>query len=251
MKKSIKILSLILLVLYAFTCSLSSQTLSGNQILKKAEETILAPRSTVADAEMILIDKRGKKKIRKVRMWTKGKKKRVVKFLSPADVKGVGFLVLSDNEMYLYMPAFKKIRRIASHVKHQSFMGTDFSYDDISSYEYTKHYTAKLIKETEKAYILEARRKKGSDKEYDMLKLWIDKTSFLPLKVEMYKKKKLKKVMENKKIEKIGKYWMATHVIMVNKKKKHKTELKLTNIKFDTAVKSSIFTKRFLKRRIR
>jgi len=249
--KRFKILSLILLVLSAFTYSLAAQTLSGNQILKKVEDTMLAPKSTVADATMILIDKKGKQKVRKVKMWTKGKKKRVVKFLKPADVRGVGFLVLSDNEMYLYMPAFKKIRRIASHVKHQSFMGTDFSYDDISTTEYTKHYTGKLLKEIDKEYIIEAKRKKSSDKEYDKLKMWVDKTSFLPTKVEMYKKNKLRKVMTNNKIEKIGKYWMATDIVITNVKKKHKTRLNLENLKFDKAVKSSIFTKRFLKRSVR
>ncbi len=249
--KRFKILSLILLVLSAFTYSLIAQTFSGNQILKKVEDTMLAPKSTVADATMILIDKRGKQKVRKVKMWTKGKKKRVVKFLKPADVKGVGFLVLSDNDMYLYMPAFKKIRRIASHVKHQSFMGTDFSYDDISTTEYTKHYTGKLLKETDKEYIIEAKRKKSSDKEYDKLKMWVDKTSFLPTKVEMYKKNKLKKVMKNNKIEKIGKYWMATDIVMTNVKKKHKTAFKLENLKFDKAVSARIFTKRYLKRGVR
>jgi len=249
--KRFKILSLILPILCTFTYSLIAQTLSGNQVLKKVEDTMLAPKSTVADATMILIDKRGKQKIRKVKMWTKGKKKRVVKFLFPADVKGVGFLVLSDNDMYLYLPAFKKIRRIASHVKHQSFMGTDFSYDDISTTEYTKHYTGRLLKESDKEYIIEAKRKKTSDKEYDKLKMWVDKTSFLPTKVEMYKKNKLKKVMVNNKIEKIGKYWMATDVVITNIKKKHKTRLKLENLKFDKTVPGSIFTKRYLKRGVR
>ncbi len=249
--KVLKISNLILITICAFTFSLVAQTPSGNQILKKVEETMLAPKSTVAEATMILIDRRGKQKVRKIKMWSKGKKKRVIKFLSPADVRGVGFLVLSDNEMYLYMPAFKKIRRIASHVKHQSFMGTDFSYDEIGTTEYTRHYTGKLLKATEREYIIEANRKKSSDKEYDKLKMWVDKTSFLPVKVEMYKKNKLKKVMINKKIEKIGKYWMATDVVITTVKKKHKTRLKLENIKFDKAVPDSIFTKRYLKRRVR
>ena len=130
-------------------------------------------------------------------------------------------------------------------------MGTDFSYDDISTTEYTKHYTGKLLKETDKEYIIEAKRKKSSDKEYDKLKMWVDKTSFLPTKVEMYKKNKLKKVMKNNKIEKIGKYWMATDIVMTNVKKKHKTAFKLENLKFDKAVSARIFTKRYLKRGVR
>ncbi len=57
--------------------------------------------------------------------------------------------------------------------------------------------------------------------------------------------------MINNKIEKIGKYWMATDITMTDIKKKHKTELKLSNIKFDKSVPSKIFTKRYLKRGVR
>ncbi len=246
-----KNLKFIVFVVLAIFIPAVLSAITGKEILDKSEAVMKAPKSVVSDAVMVLIDKRNKKKTRKIRMWSKGSKKKVIKFLSPADVRGVGLLVLSDNDMYLYMPAFKKIRRIASHVKHQSFMGSDFSYDEIGSTEYAENYTAKLVKETDTEYIVEAVRKKNSDKQYNKLKLRIDKQSFLPLKIEMYKKNKLRKVLINNKIEKIGKYWMATDIMIEDIKKKHKTNLKLTNIKFDKSVPSRIFTKRYLTKSVR
>jgi hypothetical protein len=57
---------------------------------------------------------------------------------SPASEAGIAFLSLPDDLMYLYMPAFGRERRIASHVKNQSFAGTDFSYEDMEAREYAQ-----------------------------------------------------------------------------------------------------------------
>jgi outer membrane lipoprotein-sorting protein len=184
-------------------------------------------------------------------MYRKGSKKRLIKFLSPADVKGVGFLVLSDNDMYLYMPAYRRIRRIASHIKNESFMGSDFSYDDIGTSEYTKHYNAKLIKETSDYYVLECRKKPSSDKEYTKLVMKVDKKTFLPLEVKFYKGGNVVKRSRMVGIRKVGKYYTPSKIIMEDLKTGHKTELILQTIKYDIGLRNSIFSKRYLKKRER
>ncbi|NIM57731.1 MAG: outer membrane lipoprotein-sorting protein, partial [Candidatus Aminicenantes bacterium] len=82
---------------------------------------------------MVLIDKNGKEKDRDAVMLQKGSEKRMIKFLSPADQKGIAFLDLPNDMMYLYLPAFKKVRRIAAHIKNQKFAGTDMTYDDLGT----------------------------------------------------------------------------------------------------------------------
>ncbi|KKK47176.1 hypothetical protein LCGC14_3157830, partial [marine sediment metagenome] len=110
---------------------------SGNEILKRTEEAINAPRDRTVKEKMTLIKADGTRKKRTILFYQKGSDKRLILFLLPADVKGVGFLSLSEDRMYLYMPAFRKIRRIASHIKNENFMGTDFSYEDMAETEYT------------------------------------------------------------------------------------------------------------------
>ncbi len=222
---------------------------TGDKILKKVEDAMNAPNDRIANINLTLIDKDGDSKVRKIKMWQLGKEKRLIRFLSPADVKGVGFLVFSDNEMYLYMPAFKKIRRIASHVKNESFMGTDFSYNDIGKCQYTKDFTAKIEKETEKEYVLKLTPTPKSDIDYAKLIMRVNKTHYIPSKVEYYSKKgTVLKVMENEDTEKIDGYWTPKKVTMKNLKIQHSTVMELGIVTHDTGLEASMFTKRMLKR---
>ena len=74
--------------------------------------------------------------------------KRLVEFSAPGDVRGTRVLVLKRNQMYIYLPAYDKVRRVASHVKGQGFMGTTFSDEDMSTSIYAPHYDAAITSET-------------------------------------------------------------------------------------------------------
>jgi len=222
---------------------------SGDEILKRVEDATNAPKDRTASVKLTLIDKDGDSKVRQIKMWQLEKEKRLIRFLSPVDVKGVGFLVLSDNEMYLYMPAFKKIRRIASHVKNESFMGTDFSYNDIGKCQYTKDFTAETKEETEEEYVLELTSTPKSDVDYAKLIMWVDKAHYTPSKIQFYNKKgTLLKVMENEDTKKIDGYWTPGKITMENLKTGHKTIMELATVVHDTGLKEDMFTKRMLKR---
>jgi outer membrane lipoprotein-sorting protein len=231
-----------------FTLSLIL-SLNGNEILQKVEEVLNAPQDRVAKVKLTLIDRDGNTKIREIKMWQKGRDKRLIKFLSPADVKGVGFLVLSDEEMYLWMPAFSRIRRIASHIKHQKFMGTDFSYNDIGKSRYTSYYNAKLIKETERIYLLELTPKPDADVAYSRLVMKVSKENWIPIEVGFFDKKLKKiKVMRNERNEEIDGYWVPTRIVMEDLEENHKTVMELIEVQHNLGLSDKIFTKRYLKR---
>ena len=242
--------------------------LTALQILRKSDSVVNAPKDQEITLEMILIDRRGKEKKREAKMWQKGSEKRMTKFLSPVDVKGLGFLDLPDDVMYLYLPAFKKIRRIASHVKNTSFAGTDFTYDDMASINYADEWGPKLMgskKEVElgpavkkgtlvtkefDCYLLQLTPKKGVKKDYSKLVMWVRKDNFYPVRIEHYSKKgKLWKVMRRRKVEKEGKYWIAKEAEMSDLKKEHKTKMLIIEVKFDQGLKDELFTQRYLKRK--
>ncbi len=234
----------------ALSLSITTYALTGDEILKKVDQTANAPKDKVATLKMILVDKKGNTKERELTMWQKGDQKRLIRFLSPADVKGVGFLSLTDEKMYLYMPAFKKIRRIASHIKNESFMGTDFSYDDIAQTKYADDYTAQILEETETHYVLELSPRPKSDADYSKLKMWVDKKTYVYDKMEYYNKKgKLQKVLTARKIKQVDGYWTQQDMEMHDVKKEHKTTMLFTNMQHDTGLEDKLFTQRYLKRR--
>jgi len=75
--------------------------------------------------------------------------KRLVEFLAPGDMKGTRVLSLSHNQMYVYLPAYNKVRRVASHVTTQGFMGTTFSHADMATSRLGEVYTGSVTAETE------------------------------------------------------------------------------------------------------
>jgi len=231
------------------TFALSIYAQDAQSILTKADAVINAPKDMHQFSRMILIDKDGDEKVRKSEMYQKGDDMRLVRFLSPADQKGIGFLSLPDDVMYLYLPAFHKIRRIASHVKNENFAGTDFSYDDMSSFKYAEEYNAKLLENKDDVYVLELTPKPGVEKDYSKLIIEVRKDNFYPVKIAHYDKAgNLWKVMERKKIEKIGNYWVSMEMEMKDLKKNHSTKMITDKIEFDTGLSDKVFSKRNLKK---
>ncbi len=244
-----KLISLIMVLIMSWAISVAAQELSALDIVKKSDATVNAPKDQYLDSKMILINKNGDQKVRKTVMYQKGDEKRLIRFLSPADQKGIGFLSLPNDINYLYLPAFHKVRKIASHVKNQSFAGTDFSYDDMSSFKYAEEYDPKLLETTEENYVLELTPKANLKKDYSKLKMLVAKESFYPVKIEHYDKAgNLWKVMVREKVVKKGEYWVSLKMEMKDLKKQHSTQTLIEKIELDTGLSDNVFTKRNLKK---
>jgi len=222
-------------------------SITATDILDKIDATMNAPKDREAKMVTLVIDKNGREKKRETVMWQKGDK-RLIRFLSPAEDRGVGFLSLTNEKMYLYMPAFNRIRRIASHIKKNSFMDTDFSYDDLSSSNYKEKWTAQITAQDDSIFTLKLLPQKNNNTDYSYAIMIVKKGDFLLKQIEFYKGEKLAKKMVMKGYKKIGKYWSAAEMEMVNVAKNHKTIMKLRDVKFDQGLSNNIFTQRFLKR---
>ncbi len=245
---------LFFLVAFLFICqpeelNAEELTLTASQILEKCDDVINAPTDQDLRIKLILIDKKGKEKMREMSMLQKGNDKRMVKFLSPADQRGIAFLSLPDDIMYLYLPAFKKIRRIASHVKNTKFAGSDFTYEDMEAIRYSKKYIPELLKKEENHYVLQLKPREGVKTDYSKLVMWVRMDNFYPTKIEHYNKgDKLYKIMISKKIEKVNGYWISKEYEMEDLKAEHKTRMMILDVKFDSGLSDDKFTKRYLSR---
>jgi outer membrane lipoprotein-sorting protein len=226
--------------------------LTGDEILKKAEDAMNAPQDRAATQKMILVKADGSEKQRDLKFYQKGSDKRLVVFLSPEDVKGIGFLSISEEQMYLYLPAFRKVRRIASHIKNEDFVGTDFAYEDIAETEYTDDYTAVSTKEEASSYVLELVPRPDADVSYSKELMWVDKMTFIPTRIEYYSKSgKLIKILSAESVEQVDGYWFPMKMGMETVKTGHKTLLEIVEIEHDTGLSDDFFTQRNLKRQAR
>jgi len=214
-------------------------------------------KSAPADmqADMVMTITQGSSvKVREIRAWTRNNQgkddDRLMKFISPADVRDVGFLVLSDDTMYIYLPEFHRTRRIASSNKKDSFMSSDFSYDDLGTGDFAQSYDPTLKEENAGAWILELKRKAGSDKTYAKILMTVDKGKGMPIKTELYDDGgRLWKTAEQT-FTQVKNYWIATTIKMTDHKRNSSTTMEMKNMKVNAGVRADLFTERNLVRKI-
>ncbi len=226
-------------------------TLSGEDVLKKVEQTLTKPKDmeSLNKLEMANLDGTAKES-REMKIYVAGADLRVIKFTKPAHVNGIGLLVSGQNQMWIYLPELKRIRMIQGSFKNDSFQGTDFSYNEIGSYQYRQDYEADLVSENDENYVLDLKRKPDSEKTYDRIVMTVEKKTSIPVKMELYVKKELIKLFQIEEMNTINQYNVPVRVKVTDIKKQHYTKLVLQDVKFDQGLtEKQIFTQKFLKKK--
>jgi outer membrane lipoprotein-sorting protein len=243
--KKLKIKTIMTTLLLVAALS-SANAQDANAILKKMDDVMYSPKDMTGITKIVLIDKAGKESTREANIIQKGNNKRIFRFTAPASQAGIAVLSLPDDVMYLYMPAFGKVRRISSSVKSQNFAGTDFSYDDMESIPYAEKYTPKLLPEEDDVYVLEL-TPMSPKSTYSKLIVKVHKTNYYPVSMEYYDRgnKKIKEAVYQ--FKKIGNYWNAAEIKMTDLKKNHVTKMLMSDVKYDQGISDDDFTVRKLK----
>ncbi len=214
-----------------------------------------SPKDMKSNMSMVLTNKNGKTRTSKIRSYSKDEnKKQILWFLAPADDKGVAYLKIEhenkNDDMKLWLPNFKKIRRISSKKKSESFMGSDMSYEDMTSRnidEYTYSILGSEKIDNVDCYILES-VPSGIKTEYSKHISWITKDIHLPIKEESFDKNM--ELLKSKSIiyQQIKEYSIMIELHVKNVQRNHQTILKFDNIEVDSGIKDNIFHEKNLKR---
>ncbi len=230
--------------------------LNGSEIIAQVDE-MMQSDSKIMQERMVIANAAGQQRTREIQAWNKRSAhtdNMLVRFLGPADVAGTSFL-MSDDDMWLYLPALGKVRRIAGHARKGSFMGSDLSYEDmeaLGSTGFAVDYEAKLVGNGEMAdedvYILQL-VPRGSETSYERLDMWVSQQIFLPRRIEYYDKDgKLLKVLTTHGIREVQGRWIAGQMQMQNVQTGTQTALEVTDVQFQVDIDDSIFTTRSLER---
>jgi len=178
--------TIIFIAALALPASTASAAPDGNEILKKVDEAL--NRATDQRYEFDVIDHQPGKdeRVLELEILVKGIH-RLISFTGPADVKGTKILTLSPTQIYIYLPAYKKVRRIASHVNEQGFMGTTFSGKEMASLKYAEEYTGTIESETESTWKIIGKARPGSEEApYPRIDFEVDKKTQLLLGIEYF-----------------------------------------------------------------
>jgi outer membrane lipoprotein-sorting protein len=112
--------------------------------------------------------------------------KRLVNFEKPGDMKGTRVLVLSRQQMYVYLPAYNKVRRVASHVTEQGFMGTTYSDEDMSTTRFSEVYEAEILSENEGSVSVSLTPRTGASTAYGKLEMDLSKELGVPTQIRFF-----------------------------------------------------------------
>ncbi len=219
------------------------------EILRRVDATMSAWKDQEMTATLILVERGGGKRERTLQIFQKGPDRRLARFLTPADQKGIGVLTLPDGSIYLYLPAYRKVRRIAGHVRNSSFAGTDFSYADMEARQYARHYDAVLLDGAGDRWRLELTPRPSADTAYSRLRVEVRKDNAFPVLIEYYDAQgNAAKRLTSRSIERIGGYWIAREMEMEDLRSGHRTRLLVQEVRFDTGVADGFFSQRTLER---
>lgn len=226
---------------------------------------------TGADAKgmmtMELIDKSGGKRQRVMTMLRRnqeaaGAQKYFIYFHEPGDVRRLTFMIWKysgrDDDRWIYIPAVDLIKRIAAEDKYSSFVGSDFTYEDISGRDVSED-THSLLREEmlgdRETFVIESIPREAAA--FTRRVSWIDKENFLPLKQEYYDaQEQLQRVFTADVIENITAgegaeqrvYPTATKRTMKNIRTGHRTEVTVNSVTYDLGLEDSDFSERRMRR---
>jgi hypothetical protein len=264
-KKMKRILLLTLAGFFLLSFDVRAQDLTGRQIMDKQKERHKA-KTEVGSETMILADKDGGKERRQVKRYSKEVEKDLhrylIVFLAPADIKGTALLTWEqkgrENDQWLYLPAQKKMQRIAKGSKKNYFMGTDFTYEDLEAedldqFEYKVLRSEPLAQDGKNfdCTVIQAvpsNEEKKRESGYSKKISWVDKKEFMTLKIEFYDRRdKLQKVQTNHEMENVGgTSWRPKKTLMDHQEKGHQTLTGTVSRELNKPMDDSTFTERFI-----
>ncbi len=224
--------------------SLDAFYYAGNDMRAKVSMKLINSQGDVRERELTML---------RINLGNTGDQRYYIYFHSPADVRGTSFLVWKypgkESDRWIYLPALKLVKRIAADDKRSSFVGSDFTYEDVSGRnleDETHIFVRKDSLGGRPTYVVESRPKTVID--YSRRLSWIDSERWLPLKEEYFDaRNEPLRTFTADKVELIGGQWTITARSMKNLQSGHRTEVVYQEEGYDVGLVPDVFTERYLR----
>lgn len=254
------LITTLLIALLPLSVYAESAEEKGLAIVQEADQRDTGWTDAKAELKMILRNKQGQESERKLRIDTlevdgDGDKSLSV-FDAPKDIKGTAFLsythALVPDDQWLYLPALKRVKRIASANKSGPFMGSEFAYEDLASQEVEK-YTYKWLRDESldgrDCFVIEA-YPVYENSGYTRQVAWIDKEMYQAIRIDYYDRKnaELKTLVASDWKQYLDKFWRPGEMNMQNHQTGKSTQLLWSNYEFKTGLDERDFDRNTLKR---
>lgn len=246
-----------------FSSAVSATALTADQLLEKVR-TRPDGADIYAEAKLVITEANGSSRTRDLLFLEKdyGKdEKLTLYFTGPADVKGVALQSVNydeaaakEDDQWMYLPAFRQVRRIAATDKRGSFMGSQFSYIDLDKLRVTD-YKQKIVGEEKvqdrNCFVLErlpVSESVSNRTGYHKVRIWVDQETFVVVKQNFYDARGVMfKEFIAKKLEKIQNIWTVMHSEMKDIVNQRSSALIFSNVKYDAGLGDPLFQQNIMK----
>ncbi len=233
--------------------------MTAGEVLQGVENRYIG-KTSQADVKMILTDPSGKARTRTLTIYRRkadnDNKDNFIHFLSPPDIKDTTYLVNEKNReklKWIYLSAFKNVRKIVATDYGVAFVSSDFTYEDMDDIHASDYECSNLVEEKlgdADVYSIEC-KKKDANTSYSRVIMKVAKDKMVTLKALMYDKgdpQKQIKEMESKRIEKIKEIWTPMEVTIKDLRKNTSTTLETSKVEYDLNLDAETFTERNMKK---
>ena len=253
-------ISFLVLLVSLFSLSAVADEQKGLEIAKKMKARDVGWGNSASDMTMTLRTRKGQEIVRQMRIKSlevenDGDKSLTI-FDTPLDVKGTSFLSYShttgNDDQWIYLPALKRVKRISSRNKSGPFLGSEFAFEDLSSFEIEK-FNFKYLRDEEvnnQTGVVIEMDPVDENSGYKRAQAWVDTEHYRIHKIDFYDRRdtllKTLALEDYKRFK--DSYWRPMLQKMVNHKTGKSTDLAIKNLEFDVGLTSADFNENRLKR---
>jgi outer membrane lipoprotein-sorting protein len=198
------------------------------------------------DMRLTVVDVDGSKKAYDMTVFQKGDTRRLVQFTS-GEMKGMSTLVEDRDTVHVYLPGFKKVRRVATHAMNQSLAGSDLSSEDMAQVSWATDWNASIEKEDDSSWWLVLTPKSPDKTDYSKVVHRVDKKHYGQTETHMFNKagEEVKRFMASDVTDFHG-AMRAKKIIVSDPRTGHRTEMEIKDFKVNQGLKDDLFTVRQL-----
>jgi len=250
MRKQLVILLIVVTVLLLVVLGFAQSPDRRAQELARKIDDLYRSQASCAQVEMGIVTPDWQRTL-SLKAWSKGQDKTFIRILEPKKESGVGTLRLC-SEMWNYLPKTDKVIKIPPSMMMSSWMGSDFTNDDlVKEYTFVNDFAFRLVTppEARKGFVyLECRPKPGVPIVWDKIVIAVDEAASLPVWQKFYDEKgKVARIMNYSQVKTFGRRTIPTVMEMIPQTKEgYKTVLRYVSVQFDLALDEAIFSLRNL-----
>lgn len=234
---------------FAFPVS-AEESVSAEELLRRVDSALSVAEDFTATITLTTTARSGAEESRTMTVWQKGANQRMVKITAPARLRGVGLLAQSEGQLYIYLPSFNRVRRVAGQQRGEPFMGSNFTQDDLTRTSYGDRFRPELLEERDTHFRLNLLPLKPEDEPYSRLVIDVRKEDFQVSLIEIYEpgEAEVSRRLEARRFEDQEGQIVAMEIEAQDLRRQSRSVATFSDVQVNSGLSDSLFTQRYLQR---